>query len=244
MGWLRRIFFLVPLGLSVLGAGAQDLEVYVRANYLVPDLEYGFAPAYRYKVLGKADVRALVKRPEEGATYTLDHLFLADGLFSVRYDFENEKLGCQKLDQTKDKWVQGFYGLFMEALGQEYKEIARGIVFDELVQTKKGDFVFCSYEKLDISSLNLKREDLDGPRSFWHGFGLIRGKTGLLSEVKITEEDPETGGYSLALWDVFMFKGRECVLIYSEAFEAHNFEVFEVAESRLKRVLEFNFGGL
>jgi len=244
LGWLKRMFFLVPLVLSVIGAGAQDLETYVRKNYLVPDPEYGFAPAHQHKVLGRADARALVKRSEEAATYTLDHLSLADGLFSVRYDFENEKLGCRKLDQTKDKWVQGFYGLVMGVLGPENKEIARGIVFDDLVRTKKGDFVFCSFEKLNTASADLKREDLDGPRSFWHGFGLIRGKTCLLSEVKITEEDPETGGYSLALWDVFTFKDRECVLIYTEAFEAHNFEVFEVTADGLKRVLEFNFGGL
>jgi len=244
LGWLKRMFFLVLPVLSVIGAGAQDLETYVRKNYLVPDPEYGFAPAHRLKVLGRVDARALVKRPEEAATYTLDHLSLADGLFSVRYDFENEKLGCQKLDQTKDKRVHGFHGLVIGALGPENKEVARGIVFDELVRTKKGDFVFCSFEKLNIASADLKREDLDGPRSFWHGFGLIRSKTCLLSEVKITEEDPETGGYSLALWDVFTFKERECILIYTEAFEAHNFEVFEVTTDGLKRVLEFNFGGL
>ena len=244
MGRLKRIFLLVFPVLSVVGAGAQDLETFVRKNYLVPDPEYEFAPAHRYKVLGKVDTRALVKRPEEAATYTLDHLFLADGLFTVRYDFENEKLETQKLDQTKDRWVQRFYGLVMGALGPENKDIARGIVFDELVSTKKGDFVFCSFEKLKTSSGDLKREDLDAPRSFWRGFGLIRGRACLLSEVKITEEDPETGGYSLALWDVFTFKERECILIYAEVFEAHNFEVFEVTPDGLKCVLEFNFGGL
>lgn len=244
MGRSRKMFFLVPLVVFVIRAGAQDLENWVRKNYLVPDLDYGFAPAHQHRFLGRAEARVLVKRPEEAATYTLDHLSLADGLFSVRYDFENEKLDCRKLDQTKDKWVQGFFGLVLGALGPENKEIARGIVFDNLVRTKKGDFVFCSFEKLNITSADLKREDLDGPRSFWHGFGLIRGKTCLLSEVKITEEDPETGGYSLALWDVFTFKDRECVLIYTEAFEAHNFEVFEIAADGLKRVLEFNFGGL
>ena len=244
MGWLKKMFLLVPLVLSVIGAGAQDLETYVRQNYLVPDPEYGFAPAHQHKVLGRAQARVLVERPEEAATYTLDHLSLADGLFSVRYDFENEKLECRRLDQTKDKWVRGFYGFVMDALGPENKDIARGIVFNDLVRTKKGDFVFFSFERLNTASADLKREDLDGPRSFWHGFGLIRGKTCLLSEVKITEEDPETGGYSLVLWDVFTFKDRECVLIYAEAFEAHNFEVFEVAAEGLKRVLEFNFGGL
>ena len=144
----------------------------------------------------------------------------------------------------KNQRVQGFFGLVIGALGPGNKEIARGIVFDDLVQTKKGDFVFCGFEKLNAASADLIREDLDGPRAFWHGFALIRGKTCLLSEVKITEKDPETGGYSLALWDVFTFKDRECVLIYIESFEAHNFEVYEVMADGLKRVLEFNFGGL
>jgi len=244
LGRLQRAFFLVLPVLSAIGTGCQDLETYIRKNYLVPHPYYGFAPAHRYRALGAVDVRVLAPRPEKDATYILDNLSLADGLFSVRVDIKNEKISCQKLDQTKDPWVRGFYGLVLKALGQENEGIARDIIFDELIRTKTGDFVFCSYEKLNIASADYKPEDVYRPRSLWHGFSLIRGTTCLLSEVRVTEEDPETDGGSLALWDVFPFQGRECILVFNRVFEAHDFEVFEVLGDGLKRILKFNFGGL
>ena len=244
MGRLKRACFLVLPALSIIGAACQDLETYIRKNYLVPDPAYTFAPAHRYRALGAVDARVLVPRPEKDPTDILSNLSLADGLFSVRYDFVADKISCQKLDQSKDPWVGGFYGLVLRALGPENEGIARDIIFDELLRTKTGDFIFCSYEKLNIASADLEPEDMDRPRSFWHGFCLIRGTTCLLSEVKVTEEDPETGGYSLALWDVFTFRGRECVLVFTRIYEAHNFEIYEVTGAGLKRVLEFNFGGL
>ena len=244
LGRPKKAFFLVLPVLCVVGAGCQDLETYIRKNYLAPHPAYTFAPAHRYRALGPVDVRVFVPRPEKDPTDILINLSLADGLFSVRYDFVADKLSCQKLDQTKDPWVRGFYGLVSKALGQENEGIARDIIFDELIRTKTGDFVFCSYEKLNIASADLKPEDMYRPRSLWHGFCLIRGTTCLLSEVKVTEEDPETDGGSLALWDVFPFQGRECILVFNRVFERHDFEVYEVTGAGLERVLKFNFGGL
>lgn len=230
-------FLLIPAA-----AFPGPLEKYIRKNYIVPDKVYEFAPAHQYKNLGRVNIQHLV--PSCPGDIACRPVALRDGLFLVRRDLVNKTFAVERLDQMKNVQLRDYKDFVAPVFAPALAPFLNDVVFEDLAVSLRGEFLFFRYDKIDRSSSALTLNDLASSRPFFQGFIYVfRGKT-MRCDVEITSEDPETGGYQRSLWDVFRFNGRDFVLIYKSVYESDNFEAFEIAGSRLKKVLEFGFGGV
>ncbi len=240
--WLRRGREEEQISTKVKG-----LEDYVRETYLAPHEVFEYAPAHQYKELGKVDVYSfLLENRGDEASWT-EYLILNDGLYLVRYYYCPEKITLEKIDQEKNLEIAKYQEIvagFLARQSEEYKDLAKELIFESHIKTRKGDFVFFILKKIGINSQDFEPDDLKRERLFWQSFVYIYDKQAMGPNVEISQEGPETGGYARSLWDIFPYHGREYILINKIVYEAHNFEIFEKTRHGLIKVHEFCYGGL
>ncbi|MDD8015650.1 MAG: hypothetical protein PHX45_08145 [Acidobacteriota bacterium] len=238
----RLRVFLAALLLIPAAAFPGPLERYIRKNYIVPDKVYEFAPAHQYKNLGRVSVQHLI--PSCPGDIACRPVALSDGLFLIRHDLVNKTFAVERLDQMKNVLLKDYKNFVAPVFTPAFTPFLNDIVFEDLTVSRRGEFLFFRYDKIDRSSSALTLNDLASSRPFFQGLVYIfRGKA-MRCDIEITSEDPETGGYQRSLWDVFRFNGRDFVLILKSVYESDNYEAFEITGAGLKKILEFGFGGI
>jgi len=225
-------------------AKAQEVEDYVRETYLVPDKIYGFAPAHQYKNLGKVNIHSFLPENRADETSFVQYLALDDGIYLVRYYYKLTKITLEKVDQMKDPRIYKFQGIMEQFLSPKNRYLAKEIIFENFITTKKGNFLFFILKKIKTNSKDFKPEDLNKERIFWQSFIYFQNEQAFGPSVEVSREDSDTGGYDRSLWDIFSHKSHEYILIYKIVYESHNFEIFEKTAKGLTKVQEFSFGGL
>jgi len=117
----------------------------------------------------------------------------------------------------------------------------------DVLQTNRGVFASYRYEKVSASRTDPGAENAlvkTKKEPYFFGIALVQGRHTASESVSVTREDPETGGYTKELWDIFQFRDQTYVLVLAKRYESHNFEAFVVDNSQLRQVLAFEYGGL
>jgi len=227
-----------------ISAKLKKLENYVRHIYLIPDGLYQYVPVNQYQKLGKIDIRFFLSEERADEMFYFEYLTLNDGAYVVRYYYTPRKVTLEKFDQTKETQISEIQVIIEQFLGSQNRNLAKELLIENHIKTKRGDFIFFILNKIEINSRDFMPEDLNKERIFWQSFIYIQGDKVLGPSVEISKEDSETGGYKRTLWDVFSLNKKEYILIYKVIYESHNFEIFEKTNKGLRKVHEFCFGGL
>jgi len=224
------------------GASPGSLEQYIRSVYLEPDDVFVARAVNRFHSLGRAQIQQWIPRcPDDSACVALR---LRDGLFIVRRHLETGAVTAHPLDQERNPDTRHYRNLLALHLASDPSVWASDLILDSFVRTPRGEFLFFRYERLEKDSASLVAADLKLPRTFFQGFVHIDdvGLTGPKIETIVAR--PPTDEYERELWDVFLFDGRERILIRKLVYDAELFEVFtEENDGRMTRVLEFIFSG-
>lgn len=125
----------------------QKLEAYVRKCYLVPHAVFEYAPTNQYKEIGKVDIQFFLPENKVDETFRTEFLTLNDGLFLVRYYYRPEKIALERIDQAKDLRVSKLQGIIKQFLDLQNKDLAKELIFESYVKTRKGDFLFLPLKK-------------------------------------------------------------------------------------------------
>lgn len=219
-----------------------NLEQYIRSVYLEPDDVFVARAVNRFQGLGRASTQHLIPRcPDDSACVALR---LRDGLFIVRRNLETGALTASPLDQERNPETRHYRNLLGLHLASDPSVWASDLILDSLVRTPRREFLFFRYERLEKDSASIAPADLKLPRMFFQGF--VHIDDGRLTGPKIETivARPPTEEYERELWDVFLFEGRERILIRKLVYDAELFEVFvEESDGRMTRILEFVFSG-
>ncbi len=240
---ISNILLLVVLLSCSSTSFANDLENYIRKLYLKPDRVYTYKPVNRYHSLGKPEILNLLEEKKEPIYASWDYISFRDGLYFVQ---AYPGLKLKKVKQRISKVISPKSLKKIESsVAEENKRFVGDIIYEKFIKTNKGNFIFYQINKLDKKSKDFTVEDfLDTNCWFLHSFVLVRNDTVYSPEIKIKKADPETGGYTRNLWDIFTFNNQEYILIFNRVYERHDFEVFKINKNKLIKKLEFNFGGL
>ncbi len=240
---IGNILLLVVLFSCSSASFANDLENYIRKLYLKPDRIYTYKPVNRYHFLGEPKIFNLLEEKEKSIYATSEYISLCDGLYFVQ---AFPGIVLKKIKQDVGKVIPPKILKKIESsVAKENKRFVSDIIYEKFIETNKGNFIFYRIDKLDKESKDFTVEDfLDTDRWFLHSFVFVTNDMVYSPEIKIEKEDPETGGYTRNLWDIFTFNNQEYILIFNRVYERHDFEVFKINKNKLIKELEFSFGGL
>jgi hypothetical protein len=227
-------------GLS--GNSPGNLERHIRSVYLEPDDVFVARAVNRFHSLGRAQIQHWIPRcPDDSACVAMR---LRDGLFIVRRQLETGAVTAHPLDQERNPDARHYRGLLGLHLASDPSVWAADLILDSFVRTPRGEFLFFRYERLEKDSASLVAADLKLPRTFFQGFVHIDDGRLTGPKIETIAARPPTDEYERELWDVFLFEGRENILIRKLVYDAELFEVFvEENDGRMIRVLEFIFSG-
>lgn len=242
-----RSFILASIiaGPAVVGSWAStgSLEKHIRGAYLEPHEIFVARAVNRFHSMGRARIHHLIPRcPDDSACVALR---LRDGLFIVRRNLVTGEISTSPLDRERSPEIREYRNLLGFHLAAHPSVWAADIVLESLVRTPRGKFVFIRHERLEKESAKLTPADLKLPRIFYQGFVRILDGRVTGPEIQTALVRPPTEEYERELWDVFVYEGREHILIRKLTYDAELFEVFidENGDEPMRRVLEFVYSG-
>ncbi|MBF0634540.1 MAG: hypothetical protein HQK85_07785 [Nitrospinae bacterium] len=233
---------LLSVRLAFASDSYNELEMYIRNNYLRSDPTYLNIPINKYRNMRNIDThkyKSIRKTPGVASEIAS----FINGIHIIYYKYQ-EGLRVDKYNppqaQMNPKVIK-----IKEKVASTSKLNAKDIIIDEIIRTKQWDYVFFTINSMDIQSSELTEEMyFQKKRDFFNGFCLLRETRIVCQPVELSKEDKEVGGYSRTLWDEFKMNGREYVLVFNRIYEKHVFEVYAIQDSGLSLELTIEFGGL